>query len=355
MPFLKKLNIGKRGQKEQITDAGMVHLAQIKSLEKLILPRGITGKGMAHIAKLTNLKYLWGGDSDTALQHISKLHSLEFLLTGGSDITSRGLANLSTLTNLKELNLSGDSITNEGLANLKTLKKLERLSLRCKNITLSGLSHLNALKKLSYLWITGVKQDGSGLDISGLQQLETLSLTPSWSRKEGKSVNDPIRDEDMAFLAKMKNLRELSIGGIAHSQITDAGVAYLKDLPKILSLLCGSPYLTDKSLATIGNMKTLNYSLTITGNFTDDGLRYLEGLKDLHRLKINTTNNFSSAALERLQDNLPRLVSLTVDQDRELGVRGDTKPALVEDHPVAPDFSFKTLDGNEVSLGRDSS
>ena len=322
IPSLKKLDLGKRHfdfENPPITDAGMVHLAQIKSLEFLVLPPiGITDKGLATISNLKNLKHLWvcGSDisplTDTALQHVSKLQSLEFLLISGTGFTDAGMDDLAKLTNLRELNLSYDnSITNEGLAKLKTLKSLERLTLDSKNITISGLSHLNALKDISFLFARGIKQDNSGLDISGLTKLEELWLTLKWSRKNGVSVHDAICDEDLACLKNLKNLRFLSISGQKSAMITDAGIAHLRYLTNFTHLTIGSPYLTDKSLSYLANMKTLN-SLTITGNFTDQGLRHLEGLKALGLLRITSQNAIKRGAVMRLRKKLPNIHTFEV-------------------------------------------
>ncbi|MHC4336962.1 MAG: leucine-rich repeat domain-containing protein [Planctomycetota bacterium] len=318
MPFLKKLDIKKRGQKDQITDAGMEHLAQINSLEHLELPGGITDKGIAHIAKLKNLKHLQGGGrTDIALEHISKLQSLEYLQTGSSGYTDAGMDYLAKLTNLRDLRLGADSITNEGLAKLKTLKSLERLTLtKCNKVTISGLSGLNALNNLTELNLSkGIIQDNSGLDISGLTQLEDLRL----------NVDAPICDNDLACLKKLKNLRLLRIGRKGGHAFTDAGIAHLKDLPNIRELYCHSPYLTDKSLSYLANMKTLNF-LTIIGNFTDDGLHNLEQLKTLRHLKIHTTNKFSPAAIQQLKERLPNLRSFTAKQNRELKKMSESNP-----------------------------
>ncbi len=309
MPSLKKLNVKKRGQKDQITDAGMVHLAQIGSLEHLELPGGITGEGMAHVANLKNLKHLEGGGStDAALKHISNLQSLEYLATGGTGFTNAGMSHLAKLTNLKDLRLYAESITNEGLAKLKTLKSLERLRLtKCNKVTISGLSGLNALNNLTELNLkSGIIQDNSGLDISGLTHLEDFRL----------NVDAPICDNDLACLKKLKNLRLLRIGRREGHSFTDAGIAHLKDLPNIRELYCHSPYLTDKSLSYLANMKTLNF-LTIIGNFTDEGLGHLEGLKSLRSLSINAENDFSPVALARLRKELSNLHTFRVETKRE--------------------------------------
>ncbi len=318
MRSLKKLNIGKRGQKGQITDAGMVHLGQIGSLEYLDLPNnGITDKGLAHIATLKNLKHLWVCGSsnspltNTALKHVSKLQSLEYLLIGGIRFTDIGMDDLAKLTNLKELNLVYvESITNEGLARLKTLKLLEKLDISsCQNITISGLSHLNALHNLSKLQVDfGIIQDDSGLDISGLTKLEELLLR----------FDAPIYDKDLVCLKKLKNLKQLVIGGgKKSSMVTDAGIAYLKDLDNLTEIYCRSLYLTDNCLPSLANMKQLHY-VTVCGNFTDDGLNFLHEAKTFLTLKILSANKFSPAAIKTLRERLPDLTSLTAEQDKEL-------------------------------------
>jgi beta-lactamase regulating signal transducer with metallopeptidase domain/Leucine-rich repeat (LRR) protein len=311
MSSLKKLNIKTRAGQDQITDAGMVHLAQLKSLECLELPYGITDKGLARIANLKNLKRLWAGGgthrlllTDAALRQVSKLRALEYLLISGIGFTDAGMGYLGELSNLRTLNLSANSITNDGLAKLTTLKSLERLSLYCKDVTIAGVSHLNALTGMMDLRVTGIKQDNTGLDISGLTKLEELGLN---------SATGPIRDEDLVCVKELKHLKALVISSrVESSGVTDAGIAYLKDLPKMRQLYCDSPYLTDKSLSYLGNMKTLT-SLNISGDFTDDGLRYLEGLKTLRALKIYPVNDFSPAGVDRLRKSLPVVSTFTAD------------------------------------------
>ena len=90
-------------------------------------------------------------------------------------------------------------------------------------------------------------------------------------------------------------------------------------------LTIGSAYLTDNALASLTNMRQLNF-LSIIGNFTDEGLRYLEELKALNYLRIYSANNFSPKARQRLLNNLPNMYpsSFSADQDRAIG--GKTKP-----------------------------
>jgi len=61
----------------------------------------------------------------------------------------------------------------------------------------------------------------------------------------------------------------------------------------------------------LGNLKHMNklHMLTIRGEFTDQGLRQLEGLTNLGVLRIRSARPLSRAALNRLQQVLPSLYS----------------------------------------------
>jgi len=319
MPSLKKLVLY---GVSKVTDMGMAHLAQISSLEYLDLP-GISDTGVVSIAKLTGLKHLhiYGSSSstntDTSLKHLSKLQSLESLMVPGNNYTNAGMGDLGKLTRLRTLILSADSVTNEGLAELKALKSLGNLTFGSKHVTLSGLSSLNALENLSVLNLSGIRQDNSGMDISGLAKLEELILGLKKPQKRGGSY-DCARDEDLACLKDLKNLKCLKIQVPARlSKITDFGVSHLKDLTHMERLSIHSAHLTDASLSYLTNMTKL-YDLNITGNFTDNGLRHLEGLKGLQYVRITSSENISPTALKQLQNSLPNIYILDVKQNKLL-------------------------------------
>ncbi|MFC1676540.1 redoxin domain-containing protein [Planctomycetota bacterium] len=361
---LKKLDLSNA----HITDAGLAHLSEIKSLEHLDLPWGfvnekgsmtytITDKGLPYIGQLTKLKHLkfgatgeGGPISDTGLSYLTQLHSLEELTISGKNITDAGMSHISKLTNLKDLSLFGcPQVTNEGLTKLTALKSLRKLNLYETKVTISGLSQLNVLSELVLLDAKSIEQDNSVLNISGLTKLECLTINLNFYRKDGDLAHDPIRDEDLACLKKLKNLKFLHISQTKYSMITDTGIAPLRDLINMANLAIGSPYLTDKSLSCLANMKTLNY-LTISGNFTDEGLGYLEELKALQHLKIYSANNFSPAALKQLKDNLPNLSSFTADQDRDLKRMSKNNPEPPMNSSIAPSFVIKTLEGKDIKF-----
>lgn len=301
---LKKVDIYKESK---VTDDGMIHLAAIDTLEYLDLP-GITDKGIETVANMKNLKTLniGGGPScnvtDAALKDLSKVKSLEGLVIPGSNLTDAGMEYLARLTNLKTLQLHFSSdLTDEGLAKLKTLRLLESLIFGSESVTISGLSHLNEFKNLSRLSVSGIRQDNSGMDISGLINLEDLTL--KLSPRDKVKDYDPVRDEDLACLKNLKKLRKFQIAYSEHSEITDAGVFHLKDLTNMDFLNIGSRHLTDKSLSYLAGMKKLDF-LRIVGNFTDDGLSELEHFDGLTHLHISTSGAFSPQAIRKLRQAL---------------------------------------------------
>ena len=214
MPSLKKLNL----HGTQVTGEGLQYLKKIKTLEYLDLPySGISDDDLIHLSALPNLEYLGvslfsnSPLADRGLEHLSGVQSLEKLHVGGTGFTDAGMAHIAKLRNLRELYLAfAPQITNEGLAKLAAMKSLEHLSLpRESKITVSGLSHLNSLSNLTHLKAYGINQDNSGLDISGLVNLEWLNISAKIG--EGRDQLAVLGDEDLECLAKLKRLEWLMV------------------------------------------------------------------------------------------------------------------------------------------------
>lgn len=346
---LKRLNVRVRYQGEPVplvTVRGVAQVAEIPSLEHLDLPNGeMTDECCEYVSQLKNLKYLWiGCGSNTAitdegLQHLARLENLENLHIGGTGITDDGMPHVAALTQLKRLALTyAPRVSNNGIAKLGALKSLETLALPYKSrITSSGLSQLNGLSHLRLLNFSPMEPtapEEEALDISDLTRLEQLTLPP-------------VRDEDLACLSEMKSLQWLTLinpstGG---ATVGDKGLAHLSGLTSLRRLNIGSPEMTDAGLAHLVGMHQL-YDLSVTGQFTDQGVADLENLKGLEVLRIYSGKNLSATAKQSLQQNLPNLRHFTADNDRVFqkkrreGNRGK----------VAPAFEATTLDGKEIKL-----
>jgi len=346
MGSLKRLTL----DQTQVTDDGMALVKQLKSLESLSVPSHLTDQGLAHLAELPNLKHLWAGGSsnspitDEGLVSLARVRSLEELMIGGTGITDEGLSHIAKLTRLKHLSLLyAPLMTDQGVVHLTDLKSLTLLELPRSEITISGLASLNALPELRMLMARSVRQDGTGLDLSGLTKLEKLTLCPKVTRQGGSLVRDSLHDEDLAGLANLTCLEWLQ--GIL-GDISDAGMAHLAGLKNMERLNINSPGITNKGLSYLTQMGRLNH-LTLTGVFTDEGLRHLEGLKALSLLRIYSSDNFSPAALQQLKNSLPNLQVLNADPNRAIAPLAK-RPEVVQD--MAPSFAVQTLDGKEIKL-----
>jgi hypothetical protein len=314
---LRNLDLGAGGRKEPRDDDEVAaQLAELKSLERLSLfNRDFTDAGLAHLARLPNLKSLYLPTAtyvdptmdkfyytDAGLELLSQIRSLEELMIGSPAVTDQGMAHLAKFTHLKKLDVTAARVSNAGVSHLAELRSLEELSLRTPEVTISGVNQLKGLDRLRKLNLSSIRQDNGGLDLSSLVGLEELTISMRRVRGGGALRSDEFRDEDLAGLAGLKRLRWLQ--GIRG--ISNAGLQHLAGLTAMERLNIGGPGVTDSGLVHLARMEKLNH-LTISGQFTDAGLRYLEGLTSLRLLGLEPKGQVSSEGLRRLQQTLPAL------------------------------------------------
>lgn len=113
MHRLRYLNMGA----SEIGDAGLQSLAKLEGLEGLVLQQGnnITDEGLASLIGHPRLKYLWVGGghrrpssiTDAGVVHIAQIPNLEEVDLQYSQVTVPGLEPLHRLKNLKGLVLNG--------------------------------------------------------------------------------------------------------------------------------------------------------------------------------------------------------------------------------------------------------
>ena len=319
---LKKLDLSLTN----ISGAGMQSLKSIKSLDHLDLPDNIINdQSLAALAELTNLKHLrlpntfaarraddkvYYTDKGLALL-CSRVPGLEELFIGGVGIGDEGMTHVGQLPRLRDLTVFGSpKVTNQGLARLAAATSLEKLDFADLSISTAGVNHLNALLRLRELNITLGGNDAhfcdATLDLSGLTRLEKIISFP------------PIRDEDLACLANLTRLQWLQVSSAeGRGRISDVGAAQLARLTNLDRLaLCG-PNLTDQGLSALAGMTKMD-CLTLRGNFTDEGLRRLGGLKALRQLNMFSVETFTPAAVEYLRKSLPMIANFNVQGGQAL-------------------------------------
>jgi Leucine-rich repeat (LRR) protein len=315
LPGLRTLKIAN----SQVTDEGLTHLREIKTLEGLMLPgKGITDRGLQYLSELPRLRELWlprahyvdptmdkDYYTDEGLKALSSLTLLESLDIGSLGITDEGVKHLAKLTRLNKLSLFGCSrITDESLRPIGQLRSLENLSISHGYLTISGLKMLNSLTNLKNLSLDEVIQDNSGLDLSGLTNLEDVSFSLARKRVGGAIVYAPFQERDIAAFAGMTRLKRLQI---SHGGATNASLGYLTGLSRLERLSIGGDALTDEGLVHLTVLSRLN-SLTLSGHFTDAALIHLQKLRDLAMLDFFRSGAvFSQAAVRDFQRNMPQL------------------------------------------------
>jgi internalin A len=234
----------------QITDAGLVHLAEMTQLKSLKLQSpGITNQGLKTLQPLTSLKALaleQSAVNDEGLPLLAQFPQVvDFSLLECGEVTDAGLVHLAKLPRLRQLNLRATPIDGSGLAVLKELPELAGLNLSQTQLGDDGLAHLATcvkMKKLQ-LWQTNVSSAGLA-PLAGLKELEELRLDNNFGIDDAAAEhlakltsltklnleNTLVSDTGLAQLKTLKNLRQLNV---MTTQVTDAGVAdFLTAVPE---------------------------------------------------------------------------------------------------------------------------
>ncbi len=143
LPDLRMLSLGNR---QRITDKGLIHISGLRQLRELALNgTAVTGSGLRHIRGCRELQALFLGHTpvtDQGLAHLKGLSSLRWLLLNHTKVTDRGLVHLAHLESLQDLELANTSITDEGLRHLEQLTWLEHVWLQGTDVTVKGCARL---------------------------------------------------------------------------------------------------------------------------------------------------------------------------------------------------------------------
>lgn len=241
-------------------------LAKIKSLPRLkelyiSASKDVTERGMAHLAEIKSLESLEFYSfhlPDPALAPLAGLPKLSELSVTEAKLTDAALPHIGALMGLKKLRLKGNQITDAGMEYLKDLRRLEVLDIAHGNwvdskmrITDAGVAHVAAFTELREL------------DLSGL----------------------PIGDDGLAKLSGLVELRTLNVGG---TRISGKGLKTLEKFPKLESLVLAGPSIDNAGMEHVGKCSRLEYLALTYTSVGDEGLRQLVGLKELKRLTLDS-------------------------------------------------------------------
>ena len=131
-----------------VTDKGLAHLADNRSLVSLRLGPGITDEGLAHLAGLVQLEELRLDSAeavtDEGMRHLASLTNLKVLSLQYTQVGDAGVERLAGLGQLRELVLFHTRVTDAAVSTLVRLTRLTQLSLGQTAVTKKGIRALRA-------------------------------------------------------------------------------------------------------------------------------------------------------------------------------------------------------------------
>jgi len=317
-------------RENRVTNAGLKHLAGLQGLEELALGGGrITDDGLIHLAPLTRLRYLLlqGKNlTDAGFVHLKNVPSLRILHFGHlPQTTDAGLAHLSALSNVQDLSFHwSENITDAGLEYLAKLPHLRALDVGNAKITDEGLAHLKEAKTLEWLDLPHEGISDRGLaDLSELPRLRKLDICRV-HYVDPNMDQDYYTDKGVAMLAKCRLLEELSVGSIG---ITDASMAAIAKLDNLRQLtLFGCTSVTDEGLKKLVSLKNLERLAVTDADISISGLSCLNELPNLRILNLKDVKQ-DHTGLDL--SNLKKLDKLTMGTRRRDDPINDTDVACL--------------------------
>ncbi|MHC4639336.1 MAG: leucine-rich repeat domain-containing protein, partial [Planctomycetota bacterium] len=319
--------------RNQVTNAGLRHLAKLTSLEELALvSEQVDDAGLVYLAKLPKLRYLQllGNSifSDAGMVHLKDIPNLRILdISVLRQITDEGLANLAGCTQLERINFHWNkNITDKGVSYLATMPSLKMIDLRHAHITDAGLAHLAEIKSLEYLDLPSESVTDKGLGYLGqLTNLKHLRM-PSPHYVDPKRDKRLYTDKGLEELTKLQSLEELSLSGLG---VTDAGMSHIAKLSNLRNLNISGCLITNKGLAKLTTLKSLKSLWLYETKVTISGLSQFNVLPNLVKLEARHIK----------QDNLgldisalTRLERLIIEAHRKKGGIRDEDLACLSKH-----------------------
>lgn len=278
---------------EEITNAGMTHVGQLKDLEELcLIDTNVDTAGLSTLRDLPKLKRLM----------LVKLH-------GTLDVTKPGLSSLEGLTSLEHLTIRITSPTD--LSSLGKMKALKELKLEYKGATAADLTHLVASSSLKHLTLNSGSLTAEGMNVLGsMESLEELDLSYCQSVKAGFDalgqlnrlkkltlILTDVADEELQHLIRLPDLQMLNL---SKTHITDAGLKYIGELQHLRSLNLSETEVSDDGLKSLLNLKQLEELKVNSRQITDAGVSVICQLNNLRTIQLYLSR-LTDSGLEKLQ------------------------------------------------------
>lgn len=239
-----------------VTDAGMEHLAKMKTLSLVNVEDTAVGDdGLAKLVTLPRLGDLWLNGSQVTDKGLSQLRSapnIWRLSIGGSSISNDSLKQLIGMKKLSGLTVKSSSVSDAGLRTLSTAANLRRVTLIDSLVTSPMIDQLKQthpnlaieLRKTSGRRTTRSTPRDVSSETSGVSQKDAIAKLKSFGAKvelRGGSViriefdgdKSHLGDADLSFLAGLKSLEKLDL---SQTSVTDDLLKQLAGLTRLKTL-----------------------------------------------------------------------------------------------------------------------
>ncbi len=337
-----------------VTDEGLRHLAPLKNLKELFLwVENIRGPGLRHLAQLPNLRYLQVKDvdekgkyvfGDSALQYIKDVPSLRHVrIWPNLPITEAGIAHLAQCPQLEKLEIGKLPVTDRNLSQLQALPRLKSLDASGgeSKVTDAGMVYVGQMRLLESIMLPSTISDAGAAKLAGLTSLKSLY------------IGGPITDAGLGYVAGLRNLEELTLWC---DQITDAGIERIAALTKLKALHLGTCQMGDAGLARLAELKSLEKLTIRNSNITVAGVNQLNSLVNLRELLIRapkpdgTTLNIGGLVnLQTLHIGLDRSSEFRDEDFNCLGKLTQLGDLQISPHKGIANSALRNLAGlNEV-------
>ncbi|WP_164102272.1 leucine-rich repeat domain-containing protein [Candidatus Laterigemmans baculatus] len=175
----------------------------------------------------------WGDSPDgqffisrDMLQHLRSLPRLQVLKLDRTPVNDDDLSVIRSLSQLQKLHLGrAAEVTDEGVASLSQLRDLEYLELNYTRLTDKSVEALSRLPRLSVLRLSGQFSDDSLRHVGGMAQLRELTL--------GGVERTGISNEGLVHLRGLTDLEELNL---YNSRVTEEGLRHLSHMRNLRRL-----------------------------------------------------------------------------------------------------------------------
>lgn len=253
------------------TDEGLASLGSLQGLFGLNLfwhATAFTPAGMRALAEMPRLGMLGCNahrSDDDAMRAIATLPALRMLMVQDTQATDEGFAALSGSRTIEHIwGRETPHLTGRGLVALSSMPSLRGLAVGLHNVDDASLATLSGFPSLQALVPIGLPDDGfrhvgrcPGLESLWMMYCRdttdpaTEHITALSKLENYHAGHTRITDRSLAMLARMRSLEKIEL--YSCQEITDAGVALLSALPHLKELVVeGSPRVTPAAAAGFG-------------------------------------------------------------------------------------------------------